>query len=129
MPTSDIPRQEWADFFDAFSRMHQGWLVTLEVIDEDIGDRLEAREARLSGVVSELRCHPEAIEVLADDPAGMHLSHTVREPVSVQVKETEAGAHEVLRLESQAGVVTLLKFARTALPSEVDGVVSAPRRH
>src|SRR5919109_66985 len=32
MPTREVPRHTWADYFDRFSRQYRGWLVSLEVI-------------------------------------------------------------------------------------------------
>lgn len=37
MPTQEIPRQEWNNFFDSFSRQHEGWLATLEIFGPEIG--------------------------------------------------------------------------------------------
>ena len=37
MPTREIPRDEWNAFFEMFSKQHEGWLVTVEVLGRDIG--------------------------------------------------------------------------------------------
>ncbi|CAN5438101.1 hypothetical protein BH20ACI3_BH20ACI3_19140 [soil metagenome] len=42
MPTQEIPRDEWKTFLDTFSRQHEGWLATLEVLGTDIGAQQEA---------------------------------------------------------------------------------------
>ena len=46
MPTEEIPRTEWNNFFDGLSRQHKGWLATLEVFAPEIG----AQEQLLLGV-------------------------------------------------------------------------------
>ncbi len=125
MPTREIARDEWQPFFDGFSRMHRGWLVTVEVLDEELGDLLEAREGPLSGVVAELRARPEAIEIMVGEVPERHITHVIREPLHVHLKESDVGAHQTLRVEGADGVVTLLTFRAEALPAEVDGVVSA----
>ena len=30
--TTEIPRERWVSFFDDFSKQHEGWIVTVEVI-------------------------------------------------------------------------------------------------
>ena len=50
MPTQEIPRAEWNTFLDTFSRQHEGWLATLEVLAADIGAQEEARDLPLEGI-------------------------------------------------------------------------------
>ena len=50
--TREIKREEWSDFFDAFSRRHEGWLVTIELLDKDLGDQIEVRDKALKGIVA-----------------------------------------------------------------------------
>ena len=54
MATQEIPRDEWREFFDGFSRRHEGWLVTVEVLGSDIGAQVEAYELPLVGVTAEV---------------------------------------------------------------------------
>ena len=44
MKTKEIPKEEWPKFFDAFSRQHEGWLVTIEIFGTV--DGLVGQEAR-----------------------------------------------------------------------------------
>jgi hypothetical protein len=44
MPTREIPREQWNNFFDSFNRQHEGWLATLEVFAPEIGAQQEARD-------------------------------------------------------------------------------------
>ena len=32
MSTREVPREEWVSFCDSFSRQHEGWRVTVEVL-------------------------------------------------------------------------------------------------
>ena len=38
----EVPRGEWAEFPDGFSRQHESWLVTVEVFGEEVGAQVEA---------------------------------------------------------------------------------------
>src|SRR5207247_10207674 len=43
MPILDIPRTDWAAFLDAFSRQHERWLITIEVLTPELGAHREVR--------------------------------------------------------------------------------------
>jgi hypothetical protein len=51
----EIPRDEWAGFLDSFSRQHEGWLVSLEVLGAEIGAQVEAQGLPLEGITAELK--------------------------------------------------------------------------
>ncbi|OLE50804.1 MAG: hypothetical protein AUG51_26320 [Acidobacteria bacterium 13_1_20CM_3_53_8] len=55
----EIPREEWAEFLDIFSRQHEGWLVTVEVLSEEIGAQVEAEGKPLEGITAELARHAQ----------------------------------------------------------------------
>lgn len=125
MPTREVPREEWVSFCDSFSRQHEGWRVTVEVLGAEIGAQNEARELPLGGVTAELNGgREERIEIMVGEGAGDHITHTIMSPRRVYVEETVAGAHEALEIESPDGVKTLLRFRSPTLPEMVDGVVS-----
>src|SRR5712664_3846445 len=50
MPTQEIPREDWSNFFDVFSRQHEGWLVTLEVFGPEVGAQEEAHQLPFEGI-------------------------------------------------------------------------------
>jgi hypothetical protein len=125
MSTREIRRDEWMAFFDSFSRQHESWLTTLEVLGADVGAQIEASERPLVGITADL--HPDGqqdlVSIFIGGTAGDHLAHLIHRPTHVRLKETDEGAHEVLQIESDTGATTLLRF-RSVVPSElVDGVL------
>ena|ERR1044071_1979905 len=109
MSTREIQRDEWREFFDSFSKQHQGHLVTIEVLGMDVGDQVEARRLPLEGITVEFGNGEEAqFEVIAGERPDSHISHTIASPMRVWVKQTEEGADEVLEIESESGTVFLL---------------------
>ena len=52
-----VPRSEWFQFFDAFSRRHQGRIATVHVFGPKIGFQVEACGMPLEGIVSNRRRH------------------------------------------------------------------------
>ena len=64
MPTQEIPRGEWPTFLDRFSRQHEGWLATLEVLAIDIGAQEQARDLPFEGITATSRdSTPETIAI------------------------------------------------------------------
>ena len=123
MATQEIPRQQWATFFDGFSRRHQGWLVTVEILGPDIGDQVEARELPLEGITAELRDSGEdEIEIFVGTRPDSHLSHKISAPERVYLKRSDEGADEALEIASR-DVAALVRFRSAILPEMVDAVV------
>jgi len=126
MGTRDIPRNEWPQFFDSFSRQHQGWLSTIEVLGPDIGAQVETREQPLIGITADLKDEENSIAIMLGAEANAHVDHVIRDPSHVQLKETPEGAHEALHIESNTGPATLLRFRATVAPDALDGYVPPP---
>jgi hypothetical protein len=78
MKTTHIARNEWPSFFDGFSRQHEGWLVTLEIFQPDIGAQVEERDLVLEGVTAELgNGDKDKIEIMIGGKPNQHVTHTV----------------------------------------------------
>jgi hypothetical protein len=124
MTTQEIPRDEWTTFFYTFSRQHEGWLATLEILGPEIGAQREARDLPLEGITATSKgAAPETIAISMGKTPEDHVTHTISEPTRVWLEQTSAGANAALEIESADEVKTLLRF-RSALPADmVDGVV------
>jgi hypothetical protein len=123
MPTQEIPRDEWTTFLDTFSRQHEGWLSTLEILGTDIGAQQEVLNLPLEGISVSRENVPETIAISLGNDAEDHVTHTVTKPTRIWLEQTSEGANAALEIESEDEVKTLLRF-RSALPADmVDGVV------
>lgn len=124
MQTQKIPQSEWRTFFDTFSRQHEGWLATLEILELDVGAQEEAHELALAGVsLSSGGDETETISIDLGTTPDEHVSHSISEPTAVWLEQTEQGANAALEIEVADGTKTLLRF-RSPMPAEfVDGVV------
>ncbi|HUS10595.1 MAG TPA: DUF5335 family protein [Pyrinomonadaceae bacterium] len=124
MATKEIPREEWTRFLDTFSRQHEGWLVTLEVLAVDIGAQQEASNVPLEGITTtSIDDESQSIAINLGKTPEDHVTHTITEPTRVWLEQTSEGANAALEIESGDEVKTLLRF-RSALPADmVDGVV------
>jgi hypothetical protein len=123
MPTQEIPRAEWTTFFDTFSRQHEGWLATVEILSADIGAQQEVLNLPLEGISASKDSVPQTIVISLGKTAEDHVTHTITNPNRIWLEQTSQGANAALEIESADEVKTLLRF-RSALPADmVDGVV------
>lgn len=124
MKTKQITRNEWPSFFDSFSRQHDGWLVTLEVFQPEIGAQVEARELALEGVTAELNdSDKDKIEIMIGGKPNRHVTHTIANPTEVSLEQTDDGADQALAIKSADDTMTLLRFRSAMRPEMVDAMV------
>jgi len=124
MPTQEIPREDWSNFFDVFSRQHEGWLASLEVFGPEVGAQEEAHQLPFEGIsIASGGNGADAIAINLGKTPEDHVTHTITKPEHVWLEQTSGGANAALEIESENQNKALLRF-RSALPPEmVDGVV------
>ena len=119
MHTIEIPRRDWTIRLDEFSKVHEGWPVSLDIVGPELGAQPEFRQLGLMGVTAE-PLNGGTINVTVAEPTGGCLTHTIHAPIHVFIEETDAGAESGLAVESTDGTKAILQF-RTA--PAVDGLV------
>lgn len=125
MKTREISRSEWPEFFDSFSRQHEGWLVTLEIFGTDIGAQVEERELAFEGIVAEWNeVQGDEIAIMIGAKPEDHITHSISHPTQVSLEQTDEGADAALAIKSADGVTALLRFRSPMLPELVDAVVA-----
>lgn len=124
MQTKEITRTEWPSFFDSFSRQHEGWLATLEIMGPEIGAQIEERDLPFEGITDEWNeTEGNTIMIMAGGKADGHVTHTIRRPTEVNLEQTDEGADAALAIKSEDGVTALLTFRSPVLPETVDAMV------
>jgi len=121
MQTDEIPRRDWVAYLTAFSAIHQGWLVSLELLAPELGVQSEVLNAPLLGVSAELRDDGVVIVTVARSPRE-HITHFVPDVAHIWVERTEEGADAALCFQSVDGTKTILRFRAAVLPETVDGL-------
>lgn len=116
MLTREIPRTEWIKFFDEFSKQHQGWVVTVEVISPEFGDQEEADRLPLVGISADVKDGENRIEIMVGGRPEAHLTRIIDGPKRVWVKQAEEEAHEAVEVEAEDGTKTILQFRH--IPSD-----------
>ena len=123
MQTVEIPRQSWTRQLDEFSAVHEGWLVTLEILTPDLGARPEIVDLPLVGVSLDRGGHNDTIVVTVARTPTEHHSHPIRSATRVFIESADDGPAAALEVESADGSKTILRFRSTPRPETVDGIV------
>ena len=121
MQTAQITKAEWPTFFDSFSRKHEGWLATLEILGPDLGAQVEARELAFEGISDERdETQGDTIMIMTGSKPNDHVSHKISHPTEVSLEQTDDGADAALAIKSADGVTALLRFRSPVLTEMVD---------
>jgi Family of unknown function (DUF5335) len=117
MKLRELRRNEWADFFNSFSRRY-GQPVTVELAKagaEAAAERAVAREMPLMGITAEAEGGAvRVIEIMLGESPGQHLTHVVNAPSRVNV----GGEDDRLVIEFATDPVTRIHFAPASTLAE-----------
>jgi sRNA-binding carbon storage regulator CsrA len=120
MKTIEIPRGEWTRALDVFSRLHEGWLVSLEVLAPSIGAQTEFRNLPLVGVTSEPG-GGGTITITVAESSGNPVTHSIHAPEKVSIEQTDADADVAVEIKSADGETAILQFKTATRPETADG--------
>lgn len=109
MHTVEIPRRDWTIRLEEFSRVHEGWPVSLDILAPLLGAQSEFRQLGLAGITAEPTDGGTIAMTVAVPPGGFH-THTIHSPVHVFIEETDEGAEAALEIESADGTKAILQF-------------------
>jgi len=123
MSTREVTRNEWHSFFEVFSKQHEGWLATLEIMGNQVGDQPEAVELPIEGISLNSENEPESVVISFGRSTEDHVSHWIERPKHIWLSTTTEGAHDSLQIEEEDNQKTLLHFRSPMLPELVDGVL------
>ncbi len=120
--TQEIAREEWPQYLQAFSRQHQGWIVSVHVFGQDIGAQVQADGLPIQDISAELR-EPgkDEISIILGRPNEAPWQKIIPGPMHVRFESTIEGEHLSLQIEAADGYTTLIKFRVSANPEEVNG--------
>src|SRR5689334_23513276 len=122
MSTREVTRNEWASFFNTFSKQHEGWIASLEVLGDQVGAQEEAIELPFEGISVNSEDEQSLIISLGGATED-HVSHTVEHPRHVWLRQTDEGANDSLEIVEDDNQKTLLRFRSPMHPEFVDGIV------
>ncbi|HOK45654.1 MAG TPA: DUF5335 family protein [Bryobacteraceae bacterium] len=123
MPTYVIPRSEWQAFCDMFSRQHEGWLTTLEVLSMDLGGQQEATDLPFQSINADLKgSDPDAIEIRVGTSPQSQVTRIINGVARFSYERSETGEHEGLEVLTTTGERTVLRFRTAQFPEALDRI-------
>ena len=123
MRTVEIPRQAWAERLNQFTAVHDGWLVSIDVLSPDMGAQRQVDKLPLLGISADRIDHDVAVAVSVAQSGAGHLTHVIHEVTRIYVEQTDDGADAALETESADGTKTIVRFWVAAVPETVDGII------
>ena len=123
MKTKEIERGEWSAFFDLFSRQHEGWTMTLEILGSEIGAQIQERELVFEGIVADWNeVRGDQIAIMAGEKPDDHITHRIGRPIQVSFEYIDEATDGVIMIISADGVTSLLRFHCPMFPKLVEGL-------
>jgi len=119
MHTQEISRDEWVRVLDDFSKRHEGWIVTMEVVGATIGDQEEATGLPLVGIGADVKDNESRIAVMLGGRPEAHVTRIIEVPKRVWLERADEPAHDAVAVESEDGTTTIVRFQHVP-PEAVD---------
>jgi uncharacterized protein DUF5335 len=118
--TIEIPKGNWAVYFERLGQQAQRYPVRIEVENRDIGDQELARKLPLMGLDLETKGSEVGdIEVTVGE-AGDNFMHHINDPTRVFLKTDDGGNIDCIEIEDKANGKTLIFFERyPGLPATI----------
>ena len=124
MDTGMVPQEQWIKFFDDFSKDHEGWIVSLDVLSPSLGAQEEVTGLPLVGITADVKGRSSRVELIVGGRPQAHVTRIIESPRRVWLKRPERVGHEAIDVESDDGTMTLMRFLHVEqverlLPGEV----------
>ena len=126
MAVTEVPHSLWQRRLDEFTAIHDGWLVSIDVLGADLGAQHEVSNLPLLGISVDRTGGEDLVDVAVEKPGGDHLSHQVRNVRRVWIEQVEEGCDAAAGFESADGTRTIVRFREAVRPETVDGVSVRP---
>jgi len=120
MQTIEVPQKDWSRRLDEFSALHDGWLVSVDVMGPAVGVQPQIRDLPLRGITAETGSRAPAITIAAARQDGEQITHIIHSPTRVRLERTNEGADAALQIESREGTAAILRFRHVAPAESVD---------
>lgn len=123
MATQEIPQDQWQEFLDTFSRLHQGWLADVQVLSDQTGRHFEAKGLPFRGAAFETKgTGKNEVSIFIDQSPKEDITHTVSYPTHIRLEQSDGGEDQGLEVEANDGTKTVVRFRHPASPDTVDRI-------
>ena len=125
MQTVEIPRRDWAQRLNEFTAIHEGWLISMEVLGADLGAQPAIENLPLLGVSADRPDHDGAVAISVARSTAEYFTHLIHDVTRIWIERTEDSADAALQIEAADGTRTILRFRASVRPEIVDGLPRA----
>jgi len=121
MPTEEISSVDWGLFCRRFTEMHQGALMTLNVVNLDGRSEELARDFLFQKMTfQKTRGCNDLIRIELNEPGQREINHEILEPIHVKVRDSD-NERKVLSIQAETGT-TLLTFSSGRIGEVLQGL-------
>jgi hypothetical protein len=113
----EIPKAEWIQFLDEFTREHQGWQVRVEVQDAGAGPQVEADGLPLQGVAADHRRGAPDVAIIVGEESNPAVTRIIHGARRLRVEETAAGNIAALEIDAGRGSKTVVRLLQVPQPA------------
>jgi hypothetical protein len=115
MAMQEIPRERWVEFFNQFSREHEGQAATLEVLATGSPARQVARSLPLVGISSDDEgSEAHSVSIMLGDAPEKHIDHMIAQPTRVTVTGGGNGRGQQVEIREADGTTSVVRFESPA---------------
>jgi len=109
--TIEIPKDNWTEFLNDFSKRRFGWGTKVEVLDESVGDQILSEGLILNGITHENNSGNCTVEISLGENIAQHQTHTIIKPVKIAyLSETDSqvGVLEIVEANNTKTLISLM---------------------
>jgi hypothetical protein len=110
MHTVEIPRDQWVEALDQFSKEHQGWIISMELVGIDVGDQIPVANLPLVGVAADVKNGEDRVAIMAGDEPEAHVTHFIESPKRVWIEKSDDPRHDAIAVEDREGHKFIVEF-------------------
>ena len=104
-----IDQSRWVEFCDMITDGYRGQLISLEIIDPEIGDALPIKKTPLSAIVCDPADKGNDI-VIETGKEQVNYAHTIAAPTEIWEAQDENGKLIALEIKAASGVQAIVQF-------------------
>jgi hypothetical protein len=111
MHSYEVPREKWPTEITSFGEAHHHWLVSVEVLGEEVGAQPEVRDLPLEGLSAEPANKGGSVSIFVVHGGARdmeHLTRLITSPTRIFIEEEDHGA--AMEIESADGTNTVVTF-------------------
>jgi len=126
--STDIPMNNWSDFFERITHTHQGWLVNIITMKNDVGAREWENGLPLEGLTHQLDNNISCVSIIVQQdsvPHG-HFLYSIKGATQITFEQSENDGYLKLHVKAAKNIISTITFQRAAVPDQQAYPITPP---